>query len=247
MSWRERRFENQLARATAASLPVSAPASKKPEKSGKPRAVAAANKKPRRAAKSGRSKKAAAAAATAAALPAPTTAKVQTRLRWQPADDTTLKKLVGNPTAEEAANTRWSVIARTLSKGKGAAQRSGKQCRERWHNHLKPGLKFTPFDRHEDTAIVHAVAAHGSHWVKVATSVPGRSHNSVKNRWHTLSKSRKHFTWLMQVKAEAAQALAQAHAPANATATAFAAAVQRPQSSLPARKRKRVEDSRFNV
>jgi hypothetical protein len=118
MSWRERRFENQLARATAASLPVSAPASKKPDKSGKPRAVAAANKKPRLAAKSGRSKKSAAA-------PAPTTAKVQTRLRWQPADDTTLKKLVGNPTAEEAANTRWSVIARTLSKGKGAAQRSG--------------------------------------------------------------------------------------------------------------------------
>lgn len=63
--------------------------------------------------------------------------------------------------------------------------RSGKQCRERWMNALCPKLKKGGWTSAEDELIFQLYRQLGSSWSKIAKSVPGRTENSVKNRFYS--------------------------------------------------------------
>jgi myb proto-oncogene protein len=63
--------------------------------------------------------------------------------------------------------------------------RSGKQCRERYKNHLDPGVKKSPFAFEEDMLIVRLVEEHGQKWAFLATLIPGRTDNAIKNRYNS--------------------------------------------------------------
>ncbi|KAF5732892.1 putative Myb-like HTH transcriptional regulator family protein [Tripterygium wilfordii] len=78
----------------------------------------------------------------------------------------------------------WSSI-----RSKGLLQRTGKSCRLRWVNKLRPNLKNgCKFSTEEERVVIELQAQFGNKWAKIATYLPGRTDNDVKNFWSSRQK-----------------------------------------------------------
>lgn len=62
--------------------------------------------------------------------------------------------------------------------------RSPKQCRERYHQNLKPTLNHEPITPEEGVVIEKLVGEMGKRWAEIARRLHGRSDNAVKNWWN---------------------------------------------------------------
>jgi hypothetical protein len=95
----------------------------------------------------------------------------------------------GSWTAEEDAvliskhaffGRKWSKISEFLP------GRAGKQCRERYVNHLDPNLKKgAEWTDDEEAILISLHKNHGNKWTLIANQLPGRSDNDVKNHFNS--------------------------------------------------------------
>ncbi|CAN0897416.1 Transcription factor MYB20 [Linum grandiflorum] len=78
---------------------------------------------------------------------------------------------------------------RDLPKNAGLL-RCGKSCRLRWTNYLRPDLKRGLLSEYEEKVVIDLHAQLGNKWSKIASQLPGRTDNEIKNHWNTHIKKK---------------------------------------------------------
>ena len=83
----------------------------------------------------------------------------------------------------ETGPLKWDYISSQIG-----GVRTGKQCRERWHNQLNPLLKRNVWNVEEEWLLYLMKQRVSNHWSDMAIELLGRSDNTIKNYWNSNQK-----------------------------------------------------------
>ncbi|CAM6009165.1 unnamed protein product [Sphagnum balticum] len=99
---------------------------------------------------------------------------------WSPEEDEKLVRYI-----TKYGHGCWSAVPK-----QAGLQRCGKSCRLRWINYLRPDLKRGGFSSSEEKLIIDLHAVLGNRWSQIATHLPGRTDNEIKNFWNSCIKKK---------------------------------------------------------
>eukprot|EP00948_MAST-09A_sp_MAST-9A-sp1_P000635 g635.t1 len=109
---------------------------------------------------------------------------------WTYEEDMRLKDMIAKHGGPNVAS--WSEVADYLP------GRLGKQCRERYFNHLDPRLKRGPWTNEEDEKLIAYVEKYGRRWAYLSTLIEGRSENNIKNRYYLAQRKLKKYNGVLK-------------------------------------------------
>nr|GLL34196.1 myb-related protein Hv1-like [Ipomoea trifida] len=99
---------------------------------------------------------------------------------WTPEEDKQLLAYI-----EQYGHGSWRALP-----AKAGLQRCGKSCRLRWSNYLRPDIKRGNFSMQEEQSIIQLHALLGNRWSAIASHLPKRTDNEIKNYWNTHLKKK---------------------------------------------------------
>ncbi|CAL9157566.1 unnamed protein product [Musa hybrid cultivar] len=101
--------------------------------------------------------------------------------QWSPDEDAKLKSYI----EQHGTGGSWIALPQKIG-----LKRCGKSCRLRWLNYLRPNIKHGGFSQEEDDIICSLYVSIGSRWSMMASQLPGRTDNDIKNYWNTRLKKK---------------------------------------------------------
>ncbi|KAH7652571.1 myb proto-oncogene protein plant protein [Dioscorea alata] len=99
---------------------------------------------------------------------------------WTPEEDIILVSYI-----QEHGPGNWRAVPTNTG-----LLRCSKSCRLRWTNYLRPGIKRGNFTDQEEKLIIHLQALLGNRWAAIASYLPERTDNDIKNYWNTHLKKK---------------------------------------------------------
>ena len=109
---------------------------------------------------------------------------------WTPEEDELLTQTVQKIEEQIGKIERgfWPKIANKIP------GRTPRQCRDRWNARLNPNLNKKEWTPEEDELLIEKQREFRNKWNVIATYFPGRTDNSVKNRYNRLKKKEREET-----------------------------------------------------
>lgn len=96
---------------------------------------------------------------------------------WSKEEDVRLLELIG-----QFGPSHWSSIAEHLP------GRQGKQCRERWRNHLCPDINKSSWEESEEWRLFLLHQLLGNSWATLSKLLDNRTDNCIKNHWNSIMR-----------------------------------------------------------
>jgi hypothetical protein len=106
---------------------------------------------------------------------------------WSTEEDSLLVSLI------KAEILRWGQIAGTLNAEihRSVNVRTGKQCKERWNNHLNPHINRARWEAAEELTLLELYKALGNRWCVILKELPTRTESNIKNKIKSLLNKEK--------------------------------------------------------